>query len=182
MCKVRFVLPALLAVIAVCPLSAQITGAITGLIVDASGSSVPKASVMVRNSGTGAERELRTDSGGRFVAEALAVGRYEVTVTAAGFKKAIRTGLELNVADRLGLDFSLEVGQMTETVSVTAEAPLVKTETGDVSYLVTEKQITELSISNRTFISLQQLIPGASRTAGDELGISLIDNAPWIRR
>src|SRR5712692_1771867 len=169
--KLQFLLPALLILLAA-RAGAQITGAITGSVLDASGASVPKATVVVRNLGTGAERELTTDSGGRFLAEALPVGQYEVTVTAAGFRKAVRTALELNVADRLAVDFRLEVGQMAETVSVTAEAPLVKTETGDVSYLVNEKQITELSISNRTFIALQQLIPGASRTAADELGIS----------
>src|SRR5207248_898106 len=81
--------------------------------------------------------------------------------------------LQLNVADRLAVDFRLELGQMTETISVTAEAPLVKTETGDLSYLVTTQQITELSINNRNFLSVQQLIPGASRTAADEQGIGL---------
>src|SRR5439155_14054624 len=90
-----------------------------------------------------------------------------------GFKKAVRAGLQLNVADRLAVDFRLELGQMTETISVTAEAPLVKTETGDLSYLVTTQQITELSINNRNFLSVQQLIPGASRTAADEQGIGL---------
>ena len=171
MCKVSFLLSTLLILVAA-PLPAQITGAITGTVVDATGSAVVTSTVVVKNSGTGAERELKTDSGGRFVAESLPVGRYEVTATAPGFKKAIRTGLELSVADRLAVDFRLEVGEMAETVSVMAEAPLVKTETGDVSYLVTEKQITDLSVSNRTFISLQQLIPGASRTAADELVIS----------
>jgi hypothetical protein len=91
-------------------------------------------------------------------------------VAAAGFKKAVRTGLQLAVADRLAVDVRLEVGEMADTVSVTAEAPLVKTETGDVSYLVNTRQITELAISNRTFLGLQQLVPGSSRTAGDELG------------
>jgi hypothetical protein len=152
--------------------AAQITGAITGTVLDSTGSSVPGANVVIKNSGTGAERATTTDTAGRFVQEALPVGQYEVTITANGFKKAVRSGLQLNVADRLAVDFRLELGQITETVAVTAEAPLVKTETGDLSYLVTEKQITELSISNRTFISLQQLIPGASRTAPDELGIS----------
>lgn len=161
-----------LAVITYRPVQAQITGAITGTVLDASGSVVPQAKVVVKNLETSAERALTSDANGHFLAEALPVGRYEVSATAPGFKKAVRTGLQLTVADRLAVDFHLELGQITETVSVTAEAPLVKTETGDVSYLVNQKQITELSISNRTFISLQQLIPGASRVAPDELGIS----------
>ena len=174
-----FILWGLLGLAGTLPCGAQITGTITGSVVDVTSSLVQKATVVVKNLGTGAERQLVTDSGGRFTAEQLPVGSYEVTVTASGFKKAVRTGLELNVTDRLGVEFRLEVGQISETISVTAEAPLVKTETGDVSYLISEKQITELSITNRTFMALQQLIPGASRTAADELGISFSSgNAP----
>ena len=152
------------------PAAAQITGAITGTVLDSSAAVVVKANVVIRNSGTGAERKTETDGNGRFLAEALPIGVYEVTVTAAGFKKAVRTGLQLTVADRLAVEVRLEVGEMAETVSVTAEAPLVKTETGDVSYLVNTRQITELAISNRTFLGLQQLVPGSSRTAADEAG------------
>jgi len=154
-------------------LTAQITGAITGTVVDTSGAVVPNAAVVIRNLGTGSERTATTEANGRFLVEALPVGMYQVDVTAQGFKKAVRAGLQLNVADRLAVDFRLELGQMTETISVTAEAPLVKTETGDLSYLVTTQQITELSINNRNFLSVQQLIPGASRTAADEQGIGL---------
>ena len=152
------------------PANAQITGAITGSVVDASGGVVPTAEVTIKNVGDGSERRVVTDANGRYVAEAMPVGTYEVTAAVPGFKKAVRTGLELNVADRLPVDFHLEVGQIADTVSVTAEAPLIKTETGDVSYLVNTKQISELGISNRTFLALQQLVPGSSRTAGDELG------------
>jgi hypothetical protein len=152
--------------------NAQITGAITGSVIDSSGLVVPKASVAIRNAGTGAERQIFTDADGRFVAEALPVGVYEVAVTAPGFRRSVRSGVQLSVAERVAVDFQLEVGQITEAVSVTAEAPLVRTETGDVSYMVDRKQVTELSISNRTVMAFQQLIPGSSRTGGDELGIS----------
>lgn len=154
------------------PVMAQITGAITGSVMDESGGSVPKAEVTIRNTGTSAERKISSDSNGRFVAEALPVGTYDVSVTSAGFKKAVRLGLVLGVAERLAVDMRLEVGQLTESVSVTAEAPLIKTETGDVSYTVTERQVTELAVSNRTVMALQQLIPGSARTGSDELGLS----------
>lgn len=112
----------------------SITGAITGTVLDSSGSVVPGADILIKNLGTNGERKLVSDSNGRFVSEALPVGTYEVAASVAGFKKAVRTGLTLNVADRLAVEFRLEVGQVSETVSVTAEAPLIKTETGDVSY------------------------------------------------
>ena len=134
------------------PANAQITGAITGSVVDASGGVVPTAEVTIKNVGDGSERRVVTDANGRYVAEALPIGAYEVTAAVPGFKKAVRTGLDLNVADRLPVDFHLEVGQIADTVSITAEAPLIKTETGDVSYLVNTKQISELAISNRTFL------------------------------
>lgn len=152
--------------------SAQ-TGAITGSVLDPSGGAVPEAEVVVRHSGTGVERHAMTDARGRFLAEALPVGTYDVEVTTAGFKRAIRTGLQLTVADRLAVDFILEIGQITESIAVAAEAPLLKTETGDVSYFVTTKQITDLSVNNRNFLALQQLVPGASRTGADELPVGL---------
>jgi hypothetical protein len=157
----------------VSPSLAQITGAITGMVVDPTASAVPQARVVVRNLGTSLERITETDSQGRYVVDVLPVGQYQVEVSASGFKTAVRGPLQLNVAVRLAVDFRLEVGQMTESISVTGEAPLVKTETGEVSYLVNTKQITELSINNRNFLSFQQLIPGASRLTGDEQGIGL---------
>lgn len=152
--------------------SGQITGAITGAILDSSGLTIPKVPVVIRNADTGAERRLTSDANGRYLAEALPVGTYEIAVSAPGFKQAVRSGVQLSVAERVAVDFRLEVGQITESVSVTAEAPLVRTETGDVSYLVDRKQITDLSITNRTVMAFQQLIPGSSRTGGDELGLS----------
>jgi Carboxypeptidase regulatory-like domain len=149
-------------------LQAQTTGAITGTVLDATGALVANAEVRIRNSGTAAERRVSSDSSGRFLADLLPVGTYEVHVAAPGFKTASRTGIQLNVADRLGLTIRLEIGDVTDSVSVTAEAPLIKTETGEVSYHITTKQITDLAVSNRNFLVLQQLIPGSSRTAADE--------------
>lgn len=168
-CLVRIFISLLLSSIT---LLGQVTGALSGQVTDPSGAVIPDAKVVIRNSGTGAERTLITDVNGRYVAEALPVGLYEISVTVQGFKKALREGIQLPVAARVAVDFKLELGQVTDTVAVTAEAPLVKTETGEVSYLVDRKQITELSINNRTVMALQQLIPGASRTGADELGLS----------
>src|SRR5262249_34652913 len=121
-------------------LQAQTTGAITGTVVDATGSLVANADVQIRNSETAAERRTATDASGRFLADLLPVGVYEVRVTAPGFKTASETGVRLNVAQRLGLMIRLEVGQITDSVLVTAEAPLIKTETGEVSYHIASKQ------------------------------------------
>lgn len=149
----------------------QIFGTITGSVLDSSGAAIPNAPVVIKNLGTDNERVLKADSNGLFVAEALPVGTYAVTVSAAGFKSATRTGLQLNVADRLAVSFVLSPGEVTQSISVTAAAPLVNTETGDVSSLVTAEQLTDVSISNRTVMSVLQLIPGASRVDEDTLGV-----------
>ena len=158
-------------VAATTPVSAQTTGEITGTVTDTSDAVVSGATVVVRNARTGEERTLTTNSLGQYVASALPVSDYEIEVTAAGFKKVRRTGLSLSVATRLAINIQLEVGELTETVSVEAATPVVETEKGDLSYLLSNKQVTDLAVNGRTFTLLQQLTPGASRQTGDEGGV-----------
>ena len=150
----------------------QTTGVITGTITDNSGAVVPGARVAVRNMGTGEERVTETNESGVYVAYALPVGRYEVDASAKGFKKTTQGNIELNVADRLAINLVLQVGEVTETVSVSTEAPVVETEKGDIGYTVNTRQMTDLAVNGRTFAQLIQLLPGASRTMGDEGGVS----------
>ncbi len=162
----------LLLFVAAALLHAQTTGVITGTITDNSGAVVPNAKILVRNVGTGEARDLTSNESGVYVAYSLPVGVYEVEASATGFKKATRSGVQLSVADRLGINFTLEVGSMAETVEVAAQAPVVETEKGDINYTVSTKQMTDLAVNGRTFFALQQLLPGASRTMGDEGGLS----------
>jgi hypothetical protein len=153
-------------------LLAQTTGVITGTVNDSTGAVIAGAKVTIRNLGTNQDRVIQTNETGAYVGYSLPVGMYSVEVTAPGFKKATRSNIQLSVADRLGINFTLEVGNVTETVEVTAAAPVVETEKGDVNYMVSTKQMTDLAVNGRTFLSLQQLLPGASRTMGDEGGLS----------
>jgi hypothetical protein len=138
---------------------------------DQTGAVVPNATVTITNTGTGVvARTLQTGPAGIYVAEALPVGTYQVAVEASGFQRAVRPGIVLNVADRLGIDFTLQVGATTQIVEVTGAAPTVQTESGEQSQVVTTRQITEVPILGRSFQLLQQLVPGASRTTGDEMG------------
>ncbi len=161
------------------PALGQTTGIITGTVTDSSGAVVPNAKVVVRNVGTGEERALETNTSGQYVAYSLPIGAYEVGVTASGFKKANRGNIQLNVADRLAINFALDVGQLSESVSVTAEAPVVTTEKGDVGYVVNTRQMTDLSVNGRTFTMLMQLLPGAARTGGDEGGVGFNNSRPF---
>lgn len=151
-------------------LQAQTTGVITGTVTDPSGSNVPTAQVVVRNTATGETRTVQTNSRGVYAAYALAIGRYNVEVSAPGFKKVAKTDIQLNVADQLAINFSLQVGSVSETVEVTGATPTVNTETADISQTISTRQMTDLAVNGREFTSLQQLIPGASRTMGDEGG------------
>jgi Carboxypeptidase regulatory-like domain/TonB-dependent Receptor Plug Domain len=161
----------LLGVFLVLPVFAQTTGVITGTITDSTSAVIPNAKVVVRNMGTGEERVVQTNTSGFYVANSLPVATYEVEATAAGFKKTSRGNIQLSVADRLAINLSLAIGEVTESIAVTGEAPVVETEKGDVGYAVQTQQMTDLSINGRTYTQLMQLIPGASRTMGDEGGV-----------
>jgi hypothetical protein len=151
-------------------LNAQTTGVITGTVTDPSGALVPNAAVTVRNVGTGEERKFQTNDSGLYAAFALPVGRYDISVAAPGFKKTARPDIQLNVADQIAVNFSLQVGTEAETIEVTGATPTVQTEQADMSTVVSSRQMTDLATNGREFTSLQQLIPGAARTMGDEGG------------
>jgi hypothetical protein len=160
----------LLAVFFISTAMAQTTGTLTGTVTDASGAVIPNAKVTVRNVATGELRNLSTNNSGLYAAYSLPIGRYDVAVSASGFKKTTRTAIQLNVADQLAINFSLEVGNVADTVEVVGSTPTVDTEKADVSYVVGTRQMTDLAVNGRTFTLLQQLLPGASRDTGDEGG------------
>jgi len=128
--------------------------AISGSVRDSSGAVIPQASVSVRNIETGQTRLTETGINGNFNVPALPVGPYEVTVEKPGFRQLVRGGINLAVAQEAVLNLTLEVGQVTQTVEVTGEAPLVNTTLSDVSGLVTDEQIKDLPLNGRSFSEL----------------------------
>src|ERR1051326_6874317 len=114
------------------PLAAQTTQAtINGRITDTSGAGVPNVTVSVKNVDTNQVTQALSDRGGEYNAPFLAPGRYSATVEAPGFKKLVRDNLVLNIAQTMTLDLTLDVGGVTEQVTVTAEAPLLETSKAD---------------------------------------------------
>ena len=103
------------------------TGVILGTVLDSSGAVAPAASVVVQHQGTGATWSLTTDGNGNYIASALPVGLYRVTASAPGFKTRVNENLRLQVSDRLRVELTLETGQITERVTINAEAPMVDT-------------------------------------------------------
>ncbi len=122
------------------------TGTITGTITDPAGAVVAGATVEVKNTETGTTVQTVSTNTGAYTVLNLQPGPYSVTVTVAGFKKYTRTGLSLAAAQVLGIDAALEVGGANESVTVNAEASLLKTESGDVAHNITLEQLDNLPI------------------------------------
>ena len=164
----------LLSVLLALPAAAQeITGTITGAVTDPSGAAIPGLTVTVRNLGTNATQTVVTDERGIYTATLLPIGRYEVALELTGFKRFVRSNIELSVNDRLGVNIVLEPGNISETVEVTATTPLVKTESSDVSTLINAKQVEQMPLNGRNIMSLVAMQPGVSSTLPSTLGVGL---------
>ncbi len=135
-------------------------GSITGKVTDPQGAVVPGAVIVVTNVDTNAVSRTATNETGYFEVGLLNPGRYSVAAEAPGFKRFVRTGLELNVAGRLNIEITLEVGAVTETVQVTAEAPLLDTTTASGGRVLDNKQIMQLPFNDLNPFALATLAPG----------------------
>jgi hypothetical protein len=139
------------------------TAVILGAVTDASGAAVAGAKVSVRNTGTDQVRIVETNQDGAYRLDALPVGNYEITAEVAGFKRITQTGITLTVAQQAVENFSMQIGDTTQTVSVTAEAPLVETTTSASGGLVDSQRIVDLPLNGRNYIDLTLLQPGVTK-------------------
>jgi hypothetical protein len=147
-------------------LAQQGRGTISGTITDASGAVVPEVSVVVLNTGTNAAFTTSTNEVGYYVAPALPVGAYTVTGEKQGFKKAVRSGIVLQVDQRAEVNLRLEVGATAESIEVVAEAPLVDTGSATVGKVVENRRINDLPLNGRNVLALMLLTPGVKSQAG----------------
>ncbi|MEZ5351215.1 MAG: carboxypeptidase regulatory-like domain-containing protein [Bryobacteraceae bacterium] len=122
------------------------TGSISGSVLDPNGAAVPAATVVANNENTGLRTQAVTTEAGLYLFASLPAGRYSVTVEKAGFKKLTRGGIEIRVAQRIGLDLNLEVGDVMQTVDVTAEAPLLDVGTSERGTGVSPKMMDTLPL------------------------------------
>src|SRR4029434_3184131 len=116
-------------------------GAISGRITDPSGAVIPGATVVITNAATGFKTTAATNQDGLYRASFLTPGEYQVEAAAQGFKKALRRNIEVRVADRLEIDLALEVGASEQSVTITAEVPLMNTESASVGTVIDAKRI-----------------------------------------
>ena len=140
------------------------TGTITGKVSDPTGAMIPSANLTVKNTATGVSRTTVTGANGRYELPNLPVGNYDVSASVTGFQTRIRSGIELTVGRNAVVDFALQVGEVTQTVTVTGEAPLIETTTATVSNLVAERQVLDLPLNNRDLNQLAFLQPGVLRS------------------
>lgn len=134
-----------------------------GTITDSSGAAVPSAQVIVTNTGTGFTRTVQTGAQGEYHLEFLPIGNYNVEVSANGFKKVVRTGIVLQADQPARVDAQLQLGQVTETIEVTSEIPLVNTSNPEIGRTIETQEIVNLPIVNRNPYTLLDLVPGVQR-------------------
>ncbi len=141
----------------------EVTGSIVGTVTDSKGGVVPNAKVTITNTDRQiVVRTLTTDDHGQYAAPLLPVGHYSVTVEIAGFKKVTQSGFVLNVSDKLAVNFTLEVGSVSESVNVEANALQVDTQSATATGVISGLQLRELSLNSRNYAQLVLLVPGAS--------------------
>ncbi len=137
-------------------------GAVTGRITDQSGGTLPGVTVTVTNKETNVVTNTVTNETGGYSLLYMTPGTYAVAAELQGFKKAVRENVEVRLGDRLELDFKLEVGKLEETITVSAETPLLETRTGSAGQVIDEKRIALMPLSDGNPFVLARLAPGVA--------------------
>ena len=150
----------------------DITARIDGQVTDPAGAVVTNATITLTNTKTGDVRTIQSGDNGSFTLALVPPGTYDLSVKAQGFKEYLSKSLELSVNDRKTINIPLETGAVTESVTVTAEAPLIQT-TPTVGDVVENRRVVELPLNNRNFMQLLTLVPGVTGSGTSEIGIGL---------
>jgi hypothetical protein len=139
-------------------------GTILGTVTDSSGAVIPDAQVQVTNTATNVSTQVVTNSTGNYRVPYLPPGLYAVTVEHAGFKKYVRTGLELQLAGKLEVNIALEPGEVSQQIEVTEETPLLSVADGSRGATIGRSQLQELPIKDGSAAELIVLAPGIANT------------------
>ena len=164
-------------------LMAQVsTAELTGVVTDTSGASISNAKVMIRNKETNLSRAAATDQLGSYIFTLIAPGLYNITAEAPGFKKFVQNDAQLQINQRARIDFTLQVGQVTETVEVAASAPLLESQSSSLGSVISERFVGELPLNGRNFVQLAILSPGVNGTGYSTSGTIQSGTRPDDRR
>src|SRR5438876_638123 len=163
--------------------SQNVYGTIAGTVTDTSGAAVANAIVTLTNLDTAQKRSIETDSSGNYTFVNILPGRYKVEVEKSGFKKVVRQPIIVEIESGLKVDITLQVGAQTETVEVSAEAPLLQPETNSLGQVVEQRAVTELPLNGRNPLALVGLVPGVvpqgTPSAGNSSGGNPVGANPF---
>src|SRR4030095_7085145 len=158
------VIALLVALIAIAiPVHAQApSGEISGTVVDSSGLPVPGATITLTNQATTSVRVVQTNEVGLYVISAIPPGTYDLKAELTGFRTVERKGVVVQVGSANRLAFTMDVGNLSETLEVVAHSPLIQTENAAISTVIENRAIVELPLNGRNYLQLASLIPGAT--------------------
>jgi hypothetical protein len=139
------------------------TGGLVGTVKDSSGAALSNVSVTATNVDTGIPTAVKTNPEGNYVIAPLQIGRYSLSVESTGFRKEVRKDIVLNVQETMRVDFSLQVGSVSETMEVSGETPLLETESASLGDVVTSQQVELLPLNGRRYTDLAELTSGVSK-------------------
>lgn len=142
----------------------EFRGTISGAVTDVSGAAIPKVKVVALETRTGVKSTAYSEPSGQYTIPFLALGEYEVSAEAPGFKKFARPGIKISAGDHPVLDIHMEVGALTESVTVTADAPLLMTANPSVGQVITTAQVEDFPVNGRTPMMLDNLALGVVST------------------
>ncbi len=144
-------------------------GRLTGVVRDQDAAAVPGATLTATNTGTNTMTIVTSNGVGAYTLEGLAPGTYRIDVSLPGFTEIIRDGVHVATGQTIRLDFELAVGDVREQVTVTVDAPVLRTETASLGYVVDHEKIVQLPLNGRSFITLATLAPGVALPPGSQL-------------
>ncbi|HWB85670.1 MAG TPA: carboxypeptidase-like regulatory domain-containing protein [Bryobacteraceae bacterium] len=156
-------------------LIAQDRGSFSGTVTDSQGAAIPGVQVVATETRTGTKATATSEPTGAYSIPFLAPGQYELSAEAAGFKRFLRRGLTLSANEKPVIDIHMEVGGLTESVTVTAESPMIVSSNSSVGQVVTTREVEDIPINGRTPIMLSGLAIGVIDTAADTTFIRPFD-------
>ncbi len=158
----RFIL--LLSLAASSLFAQEFRGTISGTVTDAQGAAIPKVKVVAMETRTGVNTTAFSETSGQYTIPFLALGDYEINAEVPGFKKFTRAGIKISAGDHRVIDIHLEVGAITESVTVTADAPLLMTANPSVGQVISTAQVEDVPVNGRTPMMLDNLALGVVST------------------
>jgi hypothetical protein len=154
------------------------TAEMSGVVTDVQGGALPGATVSALHVASGFRMERTSDDAGRFFLPALPPGEYGITATLSGFRPFAITGLRLQVGQKVELPVTLQIGQLSDAVTVSAEAPLLRTANAEIAEVIDTRQLTQMPLNGRQFMQLAQLTDGITIPPDGTRGAALGQAGP----